>query len=302
MTPYLARISNKLILTRNHLQRSNTGIIKDLERTRIVHRTNKMPYQTGSSISLHDQSQLTPNFFLRQMFDRNSCTFTYILADVTSKECVVIDPVIDHIDRDANIIRSLSLAPSYLLNTHIHADHITGTGQLKKLFPWSKTAISLASGAIADVLIKEGDRICFGSHSLNVLETPGHTKGCVTFVSSAQSCVFTGDTLLIRGCGRTDFQEGDSSTLYESIWKKIFTLPDNFKVYPAHDYNGQTESSILEEKMLNPRLSRPKEEFLNIMENLDLDHPKLIALAVPLNKKCGVGELPKSSGPFLEGG
>nr|BAN21129.1 beta lactamase domain [Riptortus pedestris] len=233
---------------------------------------------------------LSNDFFFRQLFDSESCTYTYLLADIKSKECVIIDPVLEKADRDALLIRELGFNLKYAMNTHMHADHITGSGLLKKLLPGCKSLISKASGAKADVFVNPSDTVVFGNHSLSVLPTPGHTNGCVTYLCEKQGIAFTGDTLLIRGCGRTDFQEGDPGTLYESVYKYIFSLPGNFKLYPAHDYKGFTYTTVGEEKELNPRLTKSKEEFINIMNNLNLPYPKKIDVAVPANKVCGLQE------------
>ena len=173
-----------------------------------------------------------------QMFDRDSCTYTYLLADVNAKEAILIDPVIDLAERDAEVLKDLGFKLLYAINTHMHADHITGTGVLKKLIPTCQSVISKASGAKADLFLEPGDQLKFGRHVLEVRGTPGHTNGCVTYVCHEQGCAFTGDTILIRGCGRTDFQEGNPDTLYDSVWQQIFSLPENFKLFPAHDYKG----------------------------------------------------------------
>jgi sulfur dioxygenase len=152
--------------------------------------------------------------------------------------------------------------------------------------------ISKASGAKADLVVEPGDKIKFGKHELEVRSTPGHTNGCITYVCHEQGCAFTGDTLLIRGCGRTDFQEGSANTLYDSVWNHILSLPENFKLYPAHDYKGRTVTSVSEEKKLNPRLTKPREEFINIMDNLGLAYPKKIDESLPANQVCGLYELP----------
>jgi len=170
--------------------------------------------------------------------DRVSCTFSYLLADMETREAILIDPVIELAQRDAKLIKELGFTLKYSLNTHVHADHITGTGVLKKLLPESKSVISSKSKAAADVTVDNREILAFGSHEIEVRETPGHTNGCVTYVCSAQGMAFTGDALLIRGCGRTDFQEGDADTLYSSVYSQIFSLPDNFRLFPAHDYNG----------------------------------------------------------------
>ena len=186
------------------------------------------------------QQQFSSDFFFRQLFDRTSCTYTYLLADTDSNEAVLIDPVIELAERDVQTVKDLGLTLKYVLNTHVHADHITGTGLLKKLVPEIKSVISKVSGAMADIFVENGSIINFGKHQLEVVPTPGHTNGCVTYVCKSQSCAFTGDTVLIRGCGRTDFQEGSSLTLYDSVWNNIFSLPDNFRLFPAHDYKGKS--------------------------------------------------------------
>jgi len=240
-----------------------------------------------------DQHARAGNFLLRQLFDRTSCTYTYLLADTTTKEAVVIDPVVELAERDAQIINELGLTLKYCINTHVHADHITGTGLLKKLVPGCLSVISKPSGAKADRHVSHGDTIEFGQHKLEVRETPGHTNGCVTYVLSSQGCAFTGDTLLVRGCGRTDFQEGNADVMYDSVWQQILTLPDNFKLYPAHDYKGRTETSVAEEKALNPRLTKPRQEFIKIMDNLGLSYPAKIDVSLPANKVCGLYNLPE---------
>ncbi|KAG8229901.1 hypothetical protein J437_LFUL009765 [Ladona fulva] len=182
--------------------------------------------------------QFTSNFFFRQLFDRESCTYTYLLADVQSKEAVIIDPVLELAERDAQLVKDLEFNLKYAVNTHMHADHITGSGLLKKLLPGCKSVIAKASGAQADIHLEPGDDVKFGSHQMEVRPTPGHTNGCVTYVIHEQGIAFTGDALLIRGCGRTDFQEGDAKTLYNSVYQHIFSLPDHFHLFPAHDYKG----------------------------------------------------------------
>uniref|UniRef100_A0A8C5KMH6 Persulfide dioxygenase ETHE1, mitochondrial n=2 Tax=Jaculus jaculus TaxID=51337 RepID=A0A8C5KMH6_JACJA len=173
-------------------------------------------------------------------------------------------------------------------NTHCHADHITGSGALRSLFPGCKSVISRLSEAQADWHIEDGDSIRFGRFALETRASPGHTPGCVTFVLSDHSMAFTGDALLIRGCGRTDFQKGCAKTLYHSVHEKIFTLPGNCLVYPAHDYRGLTVSTVEEERTLNPRLTLSCEEFIKVMDNLNLPKPKQIDIAVPANMRCGV--------------
>ena len=199
---------------------------------------SEMPSSAATKFSTLKQPQFSSNFFFRQLFDRTSCTYTYLLADTDTHEAVLIDPVIELAERDVQTTKDLGLTLKYCLNTHMHADHITGTGLLKKLVPEIKSVISVASGAEADVKVENGSIVKFGNHELDVVSTPGHTNGCVAYVCKAQSCAFTGDTVLIRGCGRTDFQEGDASVLYDSVWNNIFSLPEDYRLFPAHDYKG----------------------------------------------------------------
>ncbi|CAG2168714.1 unnamed protein product [Oppiella nova] len=234
----------------------------------------------------------------RQLFDRISCTYTYLLADKVTKEAILIDPVLECVDRDLQTVQELGLNLKYVANTHCHADHITGSGLIKTRLnanpsqPTVKSIISELSGAKADIKVDDNDVItCGEAIKLKVVATPGHTSGCVTYVDTDNGLVFTGDALLIRGCGRTDFQQGDSGLLYESIHQKIFTLPDNFSVLPAHDYKGQLVSTVSEEKRFNPRLTKSKEEFIDIMANLKLDLPKMIDIAVPNNLVCGLHDI-----------
>ncbi|XP_072409687.1 persulfide dioxygenase ETHE1, mitochondrial isoform X1 [Chiloscyllium punctatum] len=182
-------------------------------------------------------------------------------------------------------------------NTHCHADHVTGTGFLKKMLIGCQSVIAKDSGAQADVHIKEGDTINFGKFFLETLSTPGHTDGCLTFVLNDKSMAFTGDALLIRGCGRTDFQQGDPEALYHSVHQKIFTLPPDCLLYPAHDYTGQTVTTVEEERRLNPRLTKPLREFVSLMNNLKLPKPAQIDIAVPANLRCGIQDPFIASGP-----
>ncbi|XP_042214437.1 persulfide dioxygenase ETHE1, mitochondrial-like [Homarus americanus] len=233
------------------------------------------------------------NMIFRQLFDRESCTYTYLLADANTKDAVLIDPVIELAERDAKTVKELGLNLKYVMNTHVHADHITGSGLLKKLVPGCQSLIAKVSGATADVLVEHGDTVTFGNQKLEVRCTPGHTNGCVTYVSHDQKFAFTGDALLIRGCGRTDFQEGSPETLYNSVHSQILSLPHEFMLYPAHDYKGQTVTTIAEEKKYNPRLTKNKEEFVDIMNNLGLAFPKKIDVSLPANKVCGLHNLPE---------
>ncbi len=226
----------------------------------------------------------------RQLFDLESSTYTYLLADEETREAVIIDPVIEQVERDLTLIDELDLRLVYVLDTHVHADHVTGAGTLRERTS-AKTVLSERAGVgCADVYVKDGDRIPFGRHHLEVRETPGHTDGCLTYVTEDHAMAFTGDALLIRGSGRTDFQQGSASTLYRSVHEKVFTLPDACLVYPGHDYKGRTVSSVGEEKRHNPRLGggRTEAEFVDIMSKLQLAYPKKIDVALPANLYCGV--------------
>ncbi|XP_015765000.1 PREDICTED: persulfide dioxygenase ETHE1 homolog, mitochondrial-like isoform X1 [Acropora digitifera] len=196
-------------------------------------------------------------------------------------------------ERDSMLTKELDLNLICAMNTHVHADHVTGTGILKNLTN-CKSVIAKISGAKADVLIKDGDKIDFGDQALEVRSTPGHTNGCLTFVDHASRLAFTGDALLIRACGRTDFQEGNPETLYDSVRNKILSLPEDYVLYPAHDYHGMGVTTVGEELKHNPRMTKSKEEFVQIMKNLGLTRPKLMDEAVPLNVMCGPSQLGES--------
>jgi len=225
----------------------------------------------------------------RQLQDATSSTYTYLLADPETRKAILIDPVFEQAERDSALIAELDLRLGHTLDTHVHADHITAAWRLKQRHG-SLIAISAAAGAEgADVLLEPGDKLHFGQRWLEARATPGHTSGCMSFVLDDESLVFTGDALLIRGAGRTDFQQGNAKTLYRSVCSQLFTLPDDCVVYPAHDYRGLTASSIYEEKRFNPRLGGDRNEgdFEGFMKNLGLAHPKQIDQAVPANRVCG---------------
>lgn len=242
--------------------------------------------------------------FFRQLFDQESSTYTYLLADEESREAVIIDPVIEQLDRDRTLIEELQLKLLYTLDTHVHADHVTGSGLLREHFG-AKSVVSERAGVVCpDLQVKQGDTIRFGRHELEVRETPGHTAGCLSYVCASERMVFTGDALLIRGCGRTDFQQGNAAELFQSVHTQLFTLPERTTVYPAHDYKGRTASSIGEEQRLNPRLGagRSQSEFVAIMQNLNLPYPRKIDSSLPANKRCGiVQEPPGNAGAPLPG-
>jgi sulfur dioxygenase len=230
----------------------------------------------------------------RQLFERESCTFTYLLADETTHEAVLIDPVFEEARRDAALVRELGLRLLYTLETHVHADHVTGAWLLRKRLG-SKIGVSAGGGASGvDVPVADGDVIRFGEHALEARATPGHTDGCVTYVLDDGKMAFTGDALLIRGAGRTDFQQGDPRRLYRSVHDRIFNLPDDCLLYPGHDYSGRMVTTVGEEKRLNPRLGGQlsEDDFVGYMNALGLPHPKQIAVAVPANLRCGAPEDP----------
>ncbi|MGB5695154.1 MAG: MBL fold metallo-hydrolase [Polyangiales bacterium] len=242
---------------------------------------------------------------LRQLFDHETWTYTYLLADEESGEAVLIDPVIDQLERDIKLLQELDLKLVYTLDTHAHADHITGSGLLRKRLG-SKAVVGAHAGAEgADEMVDDGSRLRFGSLTLEVRATPGHTDGCVTYVTSDHKHAFTGDALFIRGTGRTDFQQGSAQRLYRSIHDKIFTLPDDTIIWPGHDYRGMTFSTVGEEKRHNPRVGDGKTEaqFVELMDHLDLPAPKKLDIAVPANLHCGiVPELSMSGDPLPERG
>jgi len=233
----------------------------------------------------------------RQLFDPTSSTYTYLLAD--GGEAVLIDTVFEQAGRDAALVRELGVRLVATLETHVHADHVTAAW-LHRAQLGSRIVLSAVAGAEgADRLLKHGDRVAFGARHLEARATPGHTDGCMTFVLDDASCAFTGDALLIRGCGRTDFQQGSAERLYASVHGQIFGLPDDCLVYPGHDYRGLTCSSVGEERRFNPRLGGDAsvQDFAGYMRHLGLPHPKLIDLAVPANLRCGrpAGEPPPTA-------
>lgn len=234
----------------------------------------------------------------RQLWDPDSFTYTYLLADEDSGEAVLVDSVREQVPRDVRLLEELGLRLRYALETHVHADHVTGGGSLRTLLG-CRLVVGARSGVrTADVQVGEGDTIRFGRHVLEVLETPGHTNGCVTYVHREAGMAFTGDALLIRGCGRTDFQQGDPHALYESVRRKILTLPEATQLYPGHDYRGLTVTTVAEERRFNPRLGDAKtlDEFVAIMRALRLAYPQRMDEAVPANMASGVTE-PEPVGP-----
>jgi glyoxylase-like metal-dependent hydrolase (beta-lactamase superfamily II)/rhodanese-related sulfurtransferase len=228
----------------------------------------------------------------RQLFDQVSSTYTYLLGDERTREAVLVDPVFEQHTRDAALIRELRLTLTHTLDTHCHADHVTGAWLMKQAVG-SRIGVAAACRAEnVDRPLAHGDVVRFGSCSLEVRATPGHTDGCLSFVTGDRTMVFTGDALLVRGAGRTDFQEGCASQLFRSIREQLFTLPDDCIVYPGHDYNGRTSSTIAEERDHNPRIggNAREEDFVGYMQNLGLPHPKQLAVALPANLRSGQPE------------
>jgi sulfur dioxygenase len=225
-----------------------------------------------------------------QLFESQSSTYTYLLCDPKTREAVLIDPVKEMVERDLKLVEELGAHLKYVIDTHVHADHVTAAGELRKRTS-AQTAIGWKSGVdCADFLLKDGEEIFFGKTAIRALSTPGHTDGCTSLLVGDR--VFTGDALLIRGTGRTDFQEGSSTRLYQSITKTLFALPESTLVYPAHDYRGQTHSTIGLEKRFNPRVGGGKSEaeFVRILSELKLPPPQKIAEAVPANRECGLAQ------------
>ena len=226
-------------------------------------------------------------FIFRQLFDATSSTYTYLLAD--EGQALLIDTVFEQAARDQALLRELGLRLLATLETHVHADHVTGAWLHRQR---SGSQILLAEAARAqgaDRLLRHGDTVAFGRRRLHCRATPGHTAGCMSYVLDDESMAFTGDALLIRGCGRTDFQQGSAATLFASVHQQLLSLPAHCLLYPGHDYRGLTASSVAEERSYNPRLGGDAsvDDFAGYMNHLGLPHPKLIDIAVPANLRCG---------------
>ncbi len=224
---------------------------------------------------------------INQLIDKDTSTYTYILSDPDTSEALVIDPVDKHADRDFKLLSDHNLKLIMILETHIHADHVTGASLLRNK-TGAKIGVSertFAQGS--DLTLKDGDIISFGNFKITCIATPGHTDGCMSYYCDGK--LFTGDTLMVNGCGRTDFQEGSSENLFHSVREKLFTYPDETVIYPAHDYKGCTSSTVGKEKKSNQRLALhiTKEEFINIMANLKLSPPQNMKENLPRNLKCG---------------
>lgn len=224
----------------------------------------------------------------QQLFEPRSSTFTYVVSSGVGREALIIDPVYEHVERYVDLCKHLDLRLVKAIDTHIHADHVTGLGKLRDLTR-CVTVMGEHSGAeVVSMRVREGDRIDVDGVSLDVLYTPGHTDDSYSFVMPDR--VFTGDTLLIGGTGRTDFQNGDPAQAYDSLFNKLLKLPESTLVYPAHDYRGNTVSTIARERAENPRLQvSSASEYADIMNNLNLPNPKMMDVAVPANRAVGLG-------------
>jgi len=221
----------------------------------------------------------------RQLIDPESSTYTYLLGDPATRQAVLIDPVLEQVERDLACVHELGLVLTHVLETHVHADHITAAGVLRERTGCQVVASERGAVCVSRQ-VKHGDEVHVGGLMLRVLATPGHTDDSVSYLMTDR--VFTGDTLLVRANGRTDFQNGNASHLHDSITRVLFALPDDTLVYPAHDYQGRTETTIGEEKRHNPRIAgKSREEFIHIMENLQLPPPRKMDVAVPANRACG---------------
>jgi sulfur dioxygenase len=221
----------------------------------------------------------------RQLFDASSSTYSYIVGDEITREAIIIDPVLEQVDRDLQLLKDLKMNLVYTLDTHIHADHITGAHRLRQ---WTGCKIINAATAdltCTDIKFFDGDTLQFGNIWLKAIATPGHTPESMSFLT--QMKLFTGDALLIRGCGRTDLQGGDAAVLYETLQHKLCYLPAETIVYPGHDYRGHLVSTIGEERQFNPRLQLSKAEFIDTMAPLNLSQPARLHEAIKANRQCG---------------
>ena len=238
---------------------------------------------------------------IRQLFDSESSTYTYLVADTDAEVALLIDPVSEKLSSYIQLLADLSLQLKYALDTHCHADHITALGQLRDITGCETLAGKPSAMACVDRFFADGDILQLGSIAVRAIYTPGHTDDSYCFfLDGEQQLLFTGDTLLIRGTGRTDFQNGSSEALYDSLFTKLLKLPDQTTVFPGHDYKGWTQSTILEERQSNPRLQvKNWQELDSLLEQLKLMNPKLMDIAIPANKQCGKTSLPDAGLNFL---
>ena len=223
----------------------------------------------------------------RQLFDSESSTYSYLIADEKSRSAVLVDPVLEQVERDLKLLRELNLTLEFCLETHVHADHVTATSKLRELTGCHGIVPEGAPVSCADRHIRDGETVQLGDVTIKAIATPGHTDSHMAYLVNGDR-LLTGDALLIRGCGRTDFQSGSAAALYDSVQQRLYTLPDATLVYPAHDYHGHTVSTLGEEKIWNPRFAgRSREQFIGYMNGLVLPYPKKIMEALPANERCG---------------
>jgi glyoxylase-like metal-dependent hydrolase (beta-lactamase superfamily II)/rhodanese-related sulfurtransferase len=229
------------------------------------------------------------SLLLRQLFDADTGTFTYLLADVASRQGMLIDAVFEQHGRDLSLLRELGITLVACLDTHAHADHVTGSWLMHEATGCAIGLAAAVGAANVTLPLQHGDRVAFGDRALEVRSTPGHTDGCISFVLDDQRMAFTGDALLVRGCGRCDFQQGNAHTLWRSITEQLLSLPESCLLYPGHDYTGRGVTSVAEEKAFNARLGGAARErdFVGAMDNLKLPHPHKIAEALPGNLRSG---------------
>ncbi|MEW8646359.1 MAG: MBL fold metallo-hydrolase [Candidatus Thiodiazotropha endolucinida] len=223
----------------------------------------------------------------RQLYDHESSTYTYLLAERMGGEALLIDPVKSNVDQYIQLVNELDLQLVMAVDTHIHADHVTGLGALRQSTDCASAMGEMTKADCVSLHFKEGEKLSVDNLHLDILYTPGHTDDSYSFVLPDR--VFTGDTLLIRGTGRTDFQNGDPAAQYDSLFNKLLKLPEQTLVYPAHDYHGMTVSTVWEEKRYNPRLKvSDKQAYVELMNSLKLDNPRMMDIAVSVNRKCGL--------------
>jgi sulfur dioxygenase len=285
----LSRLAGRLgvIVAPDHLKewiKNNFQPHKDIVIMSDCHRWSELQQQNQTIGALMPNS---PELIFQQLFEPETSTYTYIIADALSGEAAIIDPVRETVERDLGLLKDLNLRLMYVLDTHVHADHVTGASRIKDR-TGAKIGLSREAQATGvDIPLEDGQVLTLGNKKIQVISTPGHTNTCVSYYF--EGMVFTGDALLIRGSGRTDFQQGSAEVLYQSVTEKIFSLPDCTIVYPGHDYRGLTSSTVGMEKLHNPRLGggASQQDFVKTMSELKLAHPKQIKEAVKANLTCG---------------